>query len=176
MVWQDGEVHDSAGSLLFFFFGLSLCLFFWPEVGDPFVSQNPREAFASYSPELILGCEYTTCPYSQIKNFQATPSGLPSSPSCVYSYTLLALINCIRSLYDGSFRFYQHKTHKLFCCVLSTFLKKCSWSLYLVLLFVAIKFLSLGFLRSISKSFGVIFHFFVAWNVYIIVFLSIFVF
>ena len=41
----NGEVHYSAGSFFFFFFWLSQSLVVWPRLGDPFVSQNPRDSF-----------------------------------------------------------------------------------------------------------------------------------
>ena len=62
------------------FFCLSQRLVVWPRLGDPFVSQNPRELCSSYSPRWILGCAYTTCSYEQINFFSATLSGLFSHP------------------------------------------------------------------------------------------------
>ena len=40
------------------FFVASLGLIFWPGSGDLFVSQNPREFYASHSPGMILVCAY----------------------------------------------------------------------------------------------------------------------
>ena len=49
--------------LVFFCCWLSLGLVVWLRLGDPFISQNPREVCASYSPGIILGCTYTICSY-----------------------------------------------------------------------------------------------------------------
>ena len=94
-----------------------------PELGDLFVSQNPIELCISHSPGRILGCAYSTCPYSQTWFFRTTPSGLPSSAGRVYSYILFALIHCIRLSYDSSMisSLWSHNLHLLFCCVLSSF-------------------------------------------------------
>ena len=54
VVCQDTKDYYSAW-FLFSFFLLGPC------VGDPFVSQNPREVYASHSPGRILGCSCTTC-------------------------------------------------------------------------------------------------------------------
>ena len=51
MISRDGKLHYSAGSRFFFFFfffliffcWLSLGLFVWPRLGDPFVSQNLKK-------------------------------------------------------------------------------------------------------------------------------------
>ena len=45
----------------FFFFWLSLGLVVWFKLGDPFVSQNPREVYTSHLLWQILGCVYTIC-------------------------------------------------------------------------------------------------------------------
>ena len=74
-----------------------------------FVYQNPREACASRSPGQILGCAYTTCSRSQISISCTVPSGSRSPPSCFYSYTLFALICCIRLLSDWWF----HLCHRI---------------------------------------------------------------
>ena len=88
VVSRHGKVHYSAASLffrlfisIFLFFGLFVfgggCFVFffcwlsqglvvWPRLGDPFVSQNPKEFCASHFPGQILGCAYTTCSYGQI--------------------------------------------------------------------------------------------------------------
>ena len=52
VVCRDDKFHYSAGSL--FLCLLSLVLV-WPRLGDMFVSQNPRELCASYSPGRIRG-------------------------------------------------------------------------------------------------------------------------
>ena len=36
------------------FFLIKLGLIFWPILGDPLVSQNPREFFASHIPKIVL--------------------------------------------------------------------------------------------------------------------------
>ena len=52
--------------VLIFFCWLSLGLVVWPRLCDLFVSQNPREVYASHSPGWIPSCSYTTCLYGQI--------------------------------------------------------------------------------------------------------------
>ena len=64
VVCCDNKVHYSAGSL--FFCCLSLGLIIWPRLGDPFVSQNPREVYESHSSGRILGSDYTICLCGQI--------------------------------------------------------------------------------------------------------------
>ena len=65
----------------FFFWWLSLGLVFWPPLGDPFVSQNPRTFCASLG--RILGCSYTTCSSGQILISCTIHSGSLSLPSHV---------------------------------------------------------------------------------------------
>ena len=78
VVSRDSKVHD------FSFFGcLSLDLVIWLRFGDLVVSQNPREIYASHFQGRILGCAFTTCSYGRILSSCTTPSGSPSSPSCV---------------------------------------------------------------------------------------------
>ena len=89
---QNGKVHSS---VIFFFFKLSLGLVVWLRFADPFVSWNTREFCAFHSPRWILGCEYTIS-NCQIQISCTVLSGSSSSPSRVYSYTLFALICCIR--------------------------------------------------------------------------------
>ena len=50
----------------FFFFLLSLGLVVWLRLEDPFVSQNPREVYASHFSGQMLGCTYTICSCGQI--------------------------------------------------------------------------------------------------------------
>ena len=80
VVCRDSKVHYSAGSrgvvlffgLFFFLFfvfcgcWLSLSLVVWTRLGDPFISQNPREVCASLSPRRILSFACTTFSYIQI--------------------------------------------------------------------------------------------------------------
>ena len=61
MFEQDNKFHNSASPLflfLFFFFWLSLDVVVWARLGDPFVSQNPREVRTSQYPENILDRAY----------------------------------------------------------------------------------------------------------------------
>ena len=46
-------------SFFFFFFLTVASLVFWPGLGYPFISQNPRRFSASHSLGEILGCAYT---------------------------------------------------------------------------------------------------------------------
>ena len=69
--------------VLFFFWRLSLGLVVGPRLSTPFVSQNLTEGCASHSPGRILAYADTICPYSQIRIFRTTPSGLPFSTSHV---------------------------------------------------------------------------------------------
>ena len=48
----------------FFFFDY---LVIWPKLDDPFVSQNPREVFASHSSERILSYICSTWSYDEIQ-------------------------------------------------------------------------------------------------------------
>ena len=67
----------------FFFFSFFVDNYVWSRLGDPFISQNPRELCVSLSPRRILGYEYITCSYSQISIFCTIPSESPSPPSRV---------------------------------------------------------------------------------------------
>ena len=118
--WSDGTIKSTNQQVLFFFSWLSLSLVVWLRLEDPFLSQNHWEVCASHSPGWILGCAYTTYSYGQIKKFYAAPSGLPSSPSCVSSYTIFSLIYCICLLYDWLFCLYHHITD-IYYFVLSIF-------------------------------------------------------
>ena len=77
---RDRKVHYSAGSL---YVCVCVCvcvcacvcvcvcwlsrgLIVWPRLGNPFLSQNPRNVCASHSPGQILGCAYTICLHGQI--------------------------------------------------------------------------------------------------------------
>ena len=51
---------------VFFFFFLSLGLVVWPRIDDPFVSQNPKEFYASYFLGRIPRYAKTICSYCQI--------------------------------------------------------------------------------------------------------------
>ena len=53
-------------SFLFIFCWLSLRQVIWPRLDVPFVSQNPRELFASHFLGQILGCAYNIGLYGQI--------------------------------------------------------------------------------------------------------------
>ena len=54
VVYWDKKFFTIMQVLLFCWLSLSQVI--WPRLGDPFVSQNPREVFASNSPWQILGC------------------------------------------------------------------------------------------------------------------------
>ena len=45
---------------------LSLGLVVWPRLDNPFLSQNPKEFWASHAPGQIQGCAYTIRSYGQI--------------------------------------------------------------------------------------------------------------
>ena len=78
VVCRDGKVHYLTDSL--FFCLLSLSLVVWLRFGDVFVSQNPREVYASHSPGQILGCAYINCSYDQILIFCPTPNRILPHP------------------------------------------------------------------------------------------------
>ena len=59
-----GKVHISASFLSFFFFFCLSLVLSWLRLGDPFVSQNPREFCASPFLGQMLGCVYTICSYN----------------------------------------------------------------------------------------------------------------
>ena len=73
VVSQDNKIYNSASS---FSCWLLQGLVVWPRLGDPFVSQNPKEVCAFHSPRHSRGCAYTI--YSC-----TIPSGSPSPPSRV---------------------------------------------------------------------------------------------
>ena len=54
LVHWDGKIYAMESSL--FCCWLSLCLVLWLELSDLFISQNPREFYASHSPGQILVC------------------------------------------------------------------------------------------------------------------------
>ena len=96
-LWSAGTAKFTIRQVLFFC-GLSLGLVVWPKLGDRFESQNPREVCASHFLERILSCAYTTCSYGQTQTSYTIPSGSPSPPSHILSYTLFVPIYCIRLL------------------------------------------------------------------------------
>ena len=49
-----------------FFCRPSQGLVIWPRLGNPLVSQNPKECCLSHFPGRILGCGYAICSYGQI--------------------------------------------------------------------------------------------------------------
>ena len=141
-------------SLLFdkfsFFFcccWLSQGLVVWPSLGDPFVSQNPREVCASHFLGRILDCAYTICSYGQISISCTIPSGSPSPPGRVSSCSFL-LAYCIHQVDDCSFHLYHLITY--ICNFLSR--QFLLWySPYVVILCCYQKRFSFSFKASLSQ-------------------------
>ena len=102
-LWSTRTAKSVIRQVYFFppLFLLSLGLVIWPILGDPLVSQNPREVRASHSPGGILDCAYTTCSYGVIKNFGTTPNWLPSPPSRILSYIIIIIIKFLTSALAG---------------------------------------------------------------------------
>ena len=96
VVCWDGKVPYSACCL--FCCWLPQGLEVWPNIGDLFVSQNPRDVCASHSPGQILSCAYTICSYGKISISGTIPRGLPSPHSCVLS--IFALTSCFLLLFE----------------------------------------------------------------------------
>ena len=91
-LWSAGSAKSITRQVLCFFFLLSQGLVDWMRLGDPFVSQNPRDVCASHSPGQILGCVYTICLHGQISISCTIPSGSPFPTTRVKSYTLSVLL------------------------------------------------------------------------------------
>ena len=108
---------------------LSLGLAAWPRICDPFVSQNSREFYASYSPRQILSCAYTTCLYGWFSDFYTTKwFTFPIRSSIIlYSFCANLLLSLIMWLIISSLS--SHKLHLQFCSVLSIFAQH-TWSIY----------------------------------------------
>ena len=68
ILWSAGTVHNSASSLFL------LLTITSRDLGDPFVSKNPRGVCSSHSPGQILGFAYSICSYSQISISCTFPS------------------------------------------------------------------------------------------------------
>ena len=66
LLWGLPKWQSPLFSRFSFFKWQSLSLIDWLRLGDLFVSQNPIELNASYSPGQILGCACITCLYGQI--------------------------------------------------------------------------------------------------------------
>ena len=64
----------------------SLGLVTWPELGNPFVSQNPSGVYLSHSPGQIQGCAYTICSYGQTSLSCTIRSGSPFPFSCAQTH------------------------------------------------------------------------------------------
>ena len=105
LLWSAGTAKSIIQQARLFLFFFSLGVVVWRRLGDPFISQNPWEVCESHSPGRILGCIYTTCSHGQISISGTIPSGLPSPPSRVSSYTLFSLI------YRIPLYFYHHITY-----------------------------------------------------------------
>ena len=73
---------------------------FWLQLGDPFVSQNPREFYASHSIGWILVSAYTFSEYGQISVSCTISSGSSFPPSHAWSYTPFVLVYCSCLLCD----------------------------------------------------------------------------
>ena len=120
VVCLNGNFHYSASFI--FCCWLSLCLVIWPRLGNPLVSQNPREVCASYSQGQNLVCAYTNCSYGQISISYIISSGLYFlAQSCLvlYSFCVNLLHSLIIWLIVSSLL--THNLYWLFCCVLSIF-------------------------------------------------------
>ena len=75
-------------SILLFFL-LTLVQNFLLELGDPLLSQNPREFYASHSQRRVMLCAYNICLYVQILISCKVPSGSLLPPSHVLLFTPL---------------------------------------------------------------------------------------
>ena len=75
-LWSTGTTRSSIRQVLFFFCWLSQDQVVRLRLGDQFVSQNPREVWASHFPGRTLGCPYI-CWYGQILVSCTIPNGSP---------------------------------------------------------------------------------------------------
>ena len=94
ILWSAGTEKATIRQVLFFCW-LLIGLVIWSRLGEPFVSQNPREVCAFHSPGQLPGCVYTICSYGQISISCTIPRGSRCPPSHVQSYTHLVLVCCI---------------------------------------------------------------------------------
>ena len=76
IICWNNKIHQIS---CFFFSWFALSLVIWPELGDPFVSQNPIDFMCLIF--LILASTYTICKYNQIFISCIIPMGSPFPPS-----------------------------------------------------------------------------------------------
>ena len=174
VVCWDGKVHKFSG---FWGGGLqSLFLVIWLRLGDPFVSQNPREFCASHSP-LVRMVKFKFLAQFPVNNLAHT----------VMSTFILSLywFTAFSYFVIDFFYLYHHITYIRYFVTSYLFFTWYSWSLWhcSVLLSGETQFLSKGFrFLAISKfswvrfRFFFFFFFFVAWSVHRVVFLLTFIF
>ena len=123
----DSKVHNIASSLFLVIILRSgrLAEFRWS-----FSLLKSQESLCvSFSRTFAGFCLYHLFAWSNSKS-STSPSGSPSPPSRVSSYTLSVLICCIRLLCDRSFRLYHHINY--ICCFVASylFLLWYDWSLW----------------------------------------------
>ena len=82
ILWSVGVAKSTIQQVLFCWW-LSQGLVVWPRLGDSFMSQNPREFWASQFPGRILGCVYIICSYGQTYTSCTIPNGSSYPPTCV---------------------------------------------------------------------------------------------
>ena len=119
-LWSGGTAKSTIRQV-FFFCWLLERLFVWSRLGDPFVSQNPREYCASHSPGRVLSCAYATWSYSRI--LISCTIQLDRLPYLITLSLTLFCDNLLHSLFMWLIVLFlsQHNLHLLFCCVTSNF-------------------------------------------------------
>ena len=87
--WSTGTAKFTIRQVLFFNW-LSLGLVVWPRLGDPFVSENPKELCASHFLGRILGCAYTisNSNFVHISQFSRTNSSVKDM-NCYSTYAVI---------------------------------------------------------------------------------------
>ena len=97
ILWSARKAKSTIWQVLIFCW-LSLALVVLQGLADPFVSQNPREVYASHYPGRIIGCEYSTCSYDQIRFFAQLPANCFYYP--LVSRFILFLLQFTTFTYD----------------------------------------------------------------------------
>ena len=111
-VWKrQNPLHDK-----FFSYWLTLGLVVWPRLGDPLVSQNPREFYASHFLLRILFCTYTFSKYGQILFFLQNSLLITfHTQSSLLKYSFWASLLHSRIMWLNFSSLSPHNW--LFCCV-----------------------------------------------------------
>ena len=105
----------------FFFFWQSLCLVLTSKLGNPFVSQNPKEFCVSFSRTDSRLCIYHLFAWSNLNFLHNSQWATLPTQSCLLLYSLCANLLHSLTMWFVFLSLSPHNLHLLFCCDLSIF-------------------------------------------------------